>query len=222
MTDKEEKVVDPALDWRRFWWGLRYFFWSTEAILAEEKRIITTVKFNLAYDIKQAIRESEWTMSHARTCMREHTTEAAKQHLQAYAQQLVGVARLRSMANRLDQLHVSLSVNNIQVHMMKSHESLAFAMEKWSDKDSIEARSKVMKRLADNLADTREILAEADHSLEYHQKETETTVAAVEVTKPIDVTVDMLMKQLEQEEDDLAALPKVARRKPVRSVQVRQ
>lgn len=222
MSNEDEK--EPAYPaWRRFWWGVKYLFWSAEEILAEEKRNMNRVIMNQQYDIKQAVRESEWTMADARKCVKDHNMEAATQHLHAYAQQLVGLARMRDRANRLSQLKITLGVTMSQVQMMKIHESMAFALDKWSDKDSLDSRLLVMDKMEEDLAETRELLDAADMRLEQHAHATETTAAAVYVNKPIDDTVKNLLTQLQ--EDDIKALerqlPDVGKRIRKKQIPVR-
>lgn len=195
---------DTYPTWRRFWWGVKYLFWSVEEILAEEKKNMDRVISNQQYDIKQAVRESEWTLADARTSVAEHNMEAATQHLHAYAQQLVGLARMRDRFNRMNQRKITLSVTISQVQLMRIHESMAFALDKWSDKDSLDSRMQVMDKMEEDLAETRELLDAADQHLEQHVHITETTEAAVYVNNPIDATVTTLLKQLQ--EDNVKAL----------------
>lgn len=221
---KEEDDKEPAYPaWRRFCWGVKYLFWSAEEILAEEKRNMDRVILNQQYDIKQAVRESEWTLADARKHVKDHNTEAATQHLHAYAQQLAGLARLRDRANRLAQLKITLGVTMSQVQMMKIHESMAFALDKWSNKDSLDSRMLVMDKMEEDLGETRELLDAADLRLEQHAHITETTEAAVYAHKPIDATVKDLLTQLQ--EDDLNALerqlPAVSRKAKKKAVLLR-
>jgi len=201
--------------WRRFVWGVRHLFSSTEEILDDAKNTITKVERKLAYDIKTAESQAEWTLEAARAHVRNHNPKAAEELLHGYAQELVGLKRQRDLANRLRQRKITLTVTTSQVTMMRIDESMAFALDKWSDKDSLESRLQVLDKLQEDLAETREMLDTADQTLETHAHVSETTEAAVYANNPIDATVSQMLGQLEKDEADrlLADAPKVITQK---------
>jgi len=221
MSDSKNDTEDDGYPlWRRFCWSLKYFGWTTNDILAQEKKNIEQVIFNLTYDMKQATNEAGWLLSDARTCNRNGDEQGAKQKLHAYTQKQRDLSRLQNTINKLNQKKLSLSVNDSQVHMMKIDESMAFALEKWSDKDSIDSRMKVVNQMEKDLADNREILDETDVILEQHQKITESTEAAVDIGQPVEKMVNSLFQKLQDDEEKekdrlVKSMPRVPKKKPV-------
>lgn len=221
MSDSEESETEDEgyPRWRRFCWSVKYFGWSTNDILAQEKKNIEKVIFNIGYDMKQATNEADWTMSDARKCVRDNDEQGAKLKIHAYTQKQRDIHRLHLTTNRLNQLKLSLTINDSQVHMMKISESMAFALEKWSDKDSVGSRMKIVKKMEKSLANNRELLDETDLTMEQHQRETEKTELAVDIGQPIEITVNSMFQKLQKEEEtakDLMVqqMPRVPKRKP--------
>jgi hypothetical protein len=227
-SDSSDTEDEGYPRWRRFCWSVKYFAWSTNDILAQEKKNIGQVIFNLEYDMKQATNEADWIMSDAKKCNRDGDEQGAKQKLHAYTQKRRDLGRLQLTVNRLNQLKLSLTINDSQVHMMKISESMAFALEKWSDKDSVGSRMKIVKKMEKSLANNRELLDETDLTMEQHQRETEKTEQAVDIGQPIETMVNALFQKLQDDEEkakDLMVqqMPRVPKRKPFvkKSVSVR-